>query len=131
FQISDSEARKRRTLELARDEPGSVAESLLEAADLLLETDPDRANELAGLAASVVESMDPKEHPSADRMNLFARAHLLMGESRYRLHERAEEAMDQAERQFAQVSGLGLYPYSIRSIRRRRELERRREDFDA
>jgi len=129
LKITGPEARRRRTLELARVEPWSVTVSLLDAATLLLETDPHRAGELAKLAAAAAEEMSPEDHP-ADRVGLFAEAHRLLGESLYRLQEQVEEEVDQAERQFAELSGIERYPFSTRSIRRRRSLERR-EGFDA
>jgi hypothetical protein len=127
FEISDPEERRRRARELARVDPWSVTESLLKAANHLLETDPDRAGELAKLAAVAVEDMNSEDHPSADKIRLFEEAHRLRGESLYRLQEQVEEALDQAERQFAETTGFVLYPYSTRSIRRRRARDKRKD----
>jgi hypothetical protein len=118
FEIPDAEERRRQTQELARVDPWAVTESLLDAANLLLETDPNRAGELAELAAVAAEEMNPEGHPGASRMRLLAQARFLLGESLNRLQEVAEEALGQAEKQFEEVTGIEPLRHS-RSLRRR------------
>lgn len=128
LKIPDTEAKRRRAQELARVEPWSVTVSLLEAAKLLLQTDPNRAAEVAKLAVVAAEEMNPQDHPPA--LRLLTQAHLLVGESLYRAREQAEEAEDEVEMQYAELLAGGKPLFLPFRLRRRRPMREALEDFD-